>query len=423
MQQENIQLTSIRGVLALWVVGHHWFYSIENQQLNHFFGYAYFSVDIFFILSGFILFKIYEKINLKNTPSFYLKRFLRIFPLHLFSLIVLTAIVIYPSFQFEFNIDYLSSILLLQAFNEIHAINNPPSWSISIELICYFLFPFILFSTNKVSGRSLIIQIFLVILASLLTQQYYRGETTGLGAVFRGISGFLLGVFASKLSNRLTINNYQSNLVQFLSISLFIFCIFISGNLGGFYKANNIVVANLAISENENIIIEMLKNKAPLIEIAKMMDVSDISVSRLSAITGINKTLIQKNYNNLNPDGKFYSIFNLFSNEFFQYFLPCNFLPLIATIFIFTLHFNKGIITYALKSSILHFLGKISFSIYLLHYLILVLFVKLEFFKDAGIQELNLNFVYKTNIMVIVLLISSYITYKFIEQPFRKILK
>jgi hypothetical protein len=423
MQQENIQLTSIRGVLALWVVGHHWFYSIENQQLNHFFGYAYFSVDIFFILSGFILFKIYEKINLKNTPSFYLKRFLRIFPLHLFSLIVLTAIVIYPSFQFEFNIDYLSSILLLQAFNEIHAINNPPSWSISIELICYFLFPFILFSTNKVSGRSLIIQIFLVILASLLTQQYYRGETTGLGAVFRGISGFLLGVFASKLSNRLTINNYQSNLVQFLSISLFIFCIIFSGNLGGFYKANNIVVANLAISENENIIIEMLKNKAPLIEIAKMMDVSDISVSRLSAITGINKMLIQKNYNNLNPDGKFYSIFNLFSNEFFQYFLPCNFLPLIATIFIFTLHFNKGIITYALKSSILHFLGKISFSIYLLHYLIMVLFVKLEFFKDAGIQELNLNFVYKTNIMVIVLLISSYITYKFIEQPFRKILK
>jgi peptidoglycan/LPS O-acetylase OafA/YrhL len=298
--------------LALWVVGHHWFYAIENQQLNHFFGYAYFSVDIFFILSGFILFKIYEKISLKNILSFYLKRFLRIFPLHLFSLLALTVIVSYPSFQFEFNIDYLTSIFLLQAFHEINAINNPPSWSISIELICYFLFPFILFASNKGSGKQLIIQTLIVILASVLTQHYYRGETTGLGAVFRGISGFLLGIFASKLSNRLIINNYQSNSVQFLSIFLFLFCIISSGNLGGFYKSKNVIVAEIAVSENESIILEMMKNKAPLIEIAKLMDENDISVSRLSAITGINKTLIQKNYNSLNPDGKFYSIFNLF---------------------------------------------------------------------------------------------------------------
>ena len=423
MQKENIQLTSIRGVLALWVVGHHWFYSIENPILNHFFGYAYFSVDIFFILSGFILSKIYEKISFINILSFYLKRFLRIFPLHLFSLILLTAIVVSPSFQFEFNFDYLSSIFLLQAFHDLNAINNPPSWSISIELICYFLFPFILISTNKPSGKLLIIQISVVVLASFFTQQYFRGETTGLGAAFRGISGFLLGVFVSKLSNRLTLNNYWSNLIQFLSILLMLLCIISSGNLGGFYKAKNVIAAEIAVSENEKIILDKLNNKAPLIEIAILMDKNDISVSRLSAITGINKTLIQKNYNSLNPDGKYYTIFNLFSNDFFQYFLPCNFIPFISAIFILTLYCNKGIITYLLKSSILHFFGKISFSIYLLHYLILVLFVKLEFFNDSGIQDLNLTFIYITIIMLIVLLISSYITYKFIEQPFRKILK
>jgi peptidoglycan/LPS O-acetylase OafA/YrhL len=116
MMKENIPLTSIRGLLAIWVVGHHWFFSISNPVLNNFFGYAYYSVDIFFILSGFVLTLIYKNIIPTSIPKFYLKRILRVFPLHFFALIILTFAIIHPPpFALHQCLDLRQSLLdLLQ---------------------------------------------------------------------------------------------------------------------------------------------------------------------------------------------------------------------------------------------------------------------------------------------------------------------
>ena len=58
---EKVALTSIRGILALWVVGFHWFLNTGSHPLQAIFGQAYLSVDIFFVLSGLILCDVYKK--------------------------------------------------------------------------------------------------------------------------------------------------------------------------------------------------------------------------------------------------------------------------------------------------------------------------------------------------------------------------
>lgn len=179
-----------RGVAALIVVIFHYrlFYQVQisenlfninqlpfNDFLIIFFKNGWLAVQFFFILSGFIFYELYlEKITLKKITlkNFFILRFSRLYPLHLFTLI-LTVILIYlfnffdiKSFKIEGDIyHFILNFFLIHFWGfEQYQSFNEPSWSVSIEMMCYLIF-FFIFSLKL---NKYFTTIFLIIISAII---------------------------------------------------------------------------------------------------------------------------------------------------------------------------------------------------------------------------------------------------------------
>lgn len=139
-------LTSLRGVAALTVLIFH--------VIPDFRGYL--AVDLFFLLSGFVLTHVYHKIELTRQSYFnFLKvRLARIYPVHLMMLVVLLPMLdTRPDFS---SGGLLSSLLLMQS--PWHSICwNYASWSISAEWHSYLLFPILILNYRTRSNNILLV--------------------------------------------------------------------------------------------------------------------------------------------------------------------------------------------------------------------------------------------------------------------------
>lgn len=145
-------LTGVRFFLALGVVLFHyqlyWTLPVEAAGLLN---RARLGVDVFFILSGFILTHVYlQGDQAPNYRRFLAARFARIYPAHLFILLVMLGLVLVaPLFGVglepgRFNLaDFVGTLLLVQAWfpRETLALWNGPAWSLSAEWFAYLAFP------------------------------------------------------------------------------------------------------------------------------------------------------------------------------------------------------------------------------------------------------------------------------------------
>ena len=145
----------MRGLAALGVVGFHYRQVIpENlspDRVTGFFERAYIFVDLFFILSGFVLAYVYSSF-FSGAPAksalkqFFVHRVARIYPLHLatllFMLLLLGANVLAQGGSLPPIGEILRNFLMVHAwgFSESYLLNYP-SWSISAEFAVYLLFP------------------------------------------------------------------------------------------------------------------------------------------------------------------------------------------------------------------------------------------------------------------------------------------
>jgi peptidoglycan/LPS O-acetylase OafA/YrhL len=138
-------LTSLRGIAALAVLIFH--------VIPDFRGYL--AVDLFFLLSGFVLTHVYGQIVLTRQSYFnFLKaRLARIYPVHLIMLLVLLPMLdTRPDFS---SGGLLSSLLLMQS--PWHSICwNYASWSISAEWHSYLLFPILVMNYRTRSNKVLL---------------------------------------------------------------------------------------------------------------------------------------------------------------------------------------------------------------------------------------------------------------------------
>jgi peptidoglycan/LPS O-acetylase OafA/YrhL len=145
-------LTGIRFFLALGVVLFHyqlfWGLSVDAAPIIN---RARLGVDIFFILSGFILTHVYlTEDRPPSYRSFITARFARVYPAHFIILIGVLALVLGASLvglqinYANFSIlEFLKSLFLIHAwFPTPHMANwNGPSWSLSAEWFVYVCFP------------------------------------------------------------------------------------------------------------------------------------------------------------------------------------------------------------------------------------------------------------------------------------------
>ena len=108
-------LTVLRGVFAWWVTLYHvrhWLLGTPAQDLERILSFGYLGVDFFFVLSGFLItyliLKEKEQTGKINVKDFYIRRFLRIWPLY-FAVIVFSLIII-PLIQKYLNITNILDI-------------------------------------------------------------------------------------------------------------------------------------------------------------------------------------------------------------------------------------------------------------------------------------------------------------------------
>jgi peptidoglycan/LPS O-acetylase OafA/YrhL len=190
-------LESSRGIAALMVVFFHYAARLKGDNLLYITKNFYLAVDLFFILSGFIMAKIYlNEIKIsKDLAKFFVLRLGRIYPLHLFWVIIFS--VMYAILQqgklTPAQLDEFWPTLFLTHAN--HTVFNGASWSISAEWISYCLFGIHIFLLKDIPRKiNTIIVILICCMAYflMLNPELNRSHiTTGF---LRGIGGFYLGI-------------------------------------------------------------------------------------------------------------------------------------------------------------------------------------------------------------------------------------
>ena len=138
----------------------------------NFIGSCAFFMSLFFILSGFSLYHIYNQKNLvelTDIKKFYIKRFISIIPLY-FTLYVL-FLIIYPDKQTLTDNIILAPIEVLglqSTFTTLFKFtHNDGTWFISCILICYIAYPYIQLVVKQMSKKSKIVFLMLIVFLSI----------------------------------------------------------------------------------------------------------------------------------------------------------------------------------------------------------------------------------------------------------------
>lgn len=170
-------LDTLRGFAALSVFIFHFHTSFKDLAFTGFlslFGSAgHVGLDIFFVLSGFLIFR---SIYLHGVnKQYFVRRFLRIAPIYYFSLAIVLLFIDHSYFfSSEGWRNILSHLLFLQSFSsQTYYGINPVLWSLSVELIFYLFLPIFFLISKKKTWR-----ILFGILIMLLICYYFRVSIT-----------------------------------------------------------------------------------------------------------------------------------------------------------------------------------------------------------------------------------------------------
>ena len=349
-------LDSFRGIAAIFIIIHNIRFSGSITELTFFLDGKIF-VEMFFVLSGFVLTHGYAFRSI-SFKKFFISRTFRIFPLHIFMLIlvVTSEVIKYLAYQYGIPFNHipltegespsflLYHIFLVQSwlpFVPSTGFNNP-AWSISLEYYMYMIF-FVTLLIKHINKT------YLWFLISMISFFFIINEI-GTYRVLRGLSSFFLGsltylLYRNFYSNLVTISKKYFSLLEFLI--LFAIVILLSSHIE--YKA---ILATFLFS------IQML-----------------------------------------------------------------------------VFAFEKGVISTFLKRSFFLYIGKISYSIYLIHYFILsivmfisILLTKVGFESTSMINDVRfinfgnglINNIVLLSLIVLIIFISKY-TYKYIELKWQNI--
>lgn len=220
-QRENVRLdalTGIRGIAAWLVVFYHIrqsLYGIVPQWVIDLFAKGYLAVDLFFVLSGFVLWFNYgERLGRGekgHAGPFLWRRFARVWPLHAFVLSLFVAMAAVLALTGHANARYPFAelplhVLLIQNWGFTSALTwNDPAWSISTEFAAYLAFPLIAAAMRWDRLGSAALIGLAALLAALIAGAFAAMGTGSLGqdiarlGVWRCLGEFCMGNIACLL--------------------------------------------------------------------------------------------------------------------------------------------------------------------------------------------------------------------------------
>lgn len=226
-------LTSLRFFAALFVFFSHLHFlkTTPNAGVSTLYSNVlyegYLGVTFFFVLSGFILSYAHagKKINRSNYAGYLSSRIARIYPAHILVLILYVMFLIRPEPDgtLAYFVNLLFNVTLTQAFSpeaKTYFSFNAPTWSLSVEMFFYLLFP--LFTLLR--SRVLVLVAGVVILGKLVLAEVLPEPlhhfTMYIFAPLR-LADFLAGILLYRLFNGLKpLSAGQATALQALSLAL-----------------------------------------------------------------------------------------------------------------------------------------------------------------------------------------------------------
>jgi len=268
-------LESLRGIAAIMVACYHF-------RLFGYFGSfiinSWIFVEFFFVLSGFVIALNYQYriSNIKDLINFQKKRFLRLYPLHFFTLILIIFL-FFGEFLKEFFIgnignrpisdrfdliELLANLLLVHNLILDKLTFNAPSWSISSEFYVYLLFSIIILFTKNEKNK---IILFAIIISAISFYYLLNNSFDPKYGFIRCLYSFFLGVIIFNIYN---INKIKfSSFVTYITILIIIYLLFNFKIIEEDINLNiimplifSLLILSLVSSE-ENIIKKILNNK------------------------------------------------------------------------------------------------------------------------------------------------------------------
>ena len=348
------KLDGLRGICSLMVVLYHYPQSFLPDIIYNSFliRQSWSFVDFFFVLSGFVISYNYSSISSsKDFYSYLKKRFVRIYPLLLYTTLVFFSFKVFsdtflpelvnnPKGLKPYLLDIINTLLMLNstpAFGELSTFQgmNFPSWSVSAEFISYFLFGITSLFFFRKKNLFYLTLISICVIVFILKENHAFASYCW--AFLRGIIGFNMGCLLYFISTK----KYNiPNLLEYLS---------------------------------------------PLIIVA---------------------------------------VFYYFNTHTFAYKSLINLIvrPLIFAITILILLKTNNYISKFLESRPLRYLGKISYSVYLNHALLLLIIPR-GFFNGLNVSS---NSIYEILILLVSLsfvLLYSHVTFIYVESKLGKLLR
>lgn len=215
-------LTGIRGAASIWVVIYHFGQGIPGYSIiPSLYSYSLVSngfrgVDLFFVLSGFIMMhahaKDFARIDLESIRRFALLRAFRIYPVNFVALLLILTICAalpgyvgwFRSWTNEVSLKSYTPLSFLQTatlsnrwFIPDFGLWNIVTWSLSVELLAYLLLPFLAYSLLKIRSANLCLFIsiasVLSMIAILLAFHNWKGDSVTRLGIVRGLGGFVAG--------------------------------------------------------------------------------------------------------------------------------------------------------------------------------------------------------------------------------------
>lgn len=221
--RQDIQI--LRGTAVLMVVLFH--------LQTPFFDNGFLGVDVFFVISGFLMAKLYDK---GTIADFYRRRIDRLLPTYSFTVIAVVIAAYYLLIPVDFLQLYEQALASIFFLNNIHFWNqnsyfdkasfNPllNLWSLSVEAQFYLIVPFLYPLLRKRKGLTIIV--FCLTLAACVAIQTISPKTSFFLMPFR-IWEFLVGAWVAWYSQEeregISQNlNYQILFLVLLVISFFV---------------------------------------------------------------------------------------------------------------------------------------------------------------------------------------------------------
>lgn len=138
-------LDALRGIAAMSVVFFH--FTLQQESYNHIFRFGATGVDLFFIISGFVIFMSLQKAD--SLGTFFINRFSRLYPTYWMGVLFSFAII---SIHFHFSQKYpidgpwvslAGNLTMFQYYLGIPDLEGP-YWTMNIEMLFYILMGIIL---------------------------------------------------------------------------------------------------------------------------------------------------------------------------------------------------------------------------------------------------------------------------------------